>query len=242
MWRSFTLTCLMSLTGLALAAWGTWTGDTSMRDAMKPVIVSTNSGTKRLFVSPFEVTWKQWQACHEVDVCQYLPPAPQGGDDLPVTGVNWFDVQEFLVYANQRSRPLGWAGRGATLRLPTLAEWRQLHTSLDERPVDPAFTDPRLEWAANYGREKTSTGPVRAGGSFSTTPDGIADLDGNVWEWTASCKRRTDAEPEGSRCPAYVAAGEHEAEVSVFVRNPALGGCATGRPPTHLGLRLVADQ
>jgi formylglycine-generating enzyme required for sulfatase activity len=95
-----------------------------------------------------------------------------------------------------------------------------------------------MAWAANYDQEKAIGGPVQKSGAFSTTPDGIADLDGNVWEWTSSCFR-PDFE---SLCPAYVAAGEHEATVSIFVREPALGGCATGTPPAHLGFRLVADS
>jgi hypothetical protein len=43
-------------------------------------------------------------------------------------------------------------------------------------------------------------------------------------------------------CPAYVVEGAHEAEIPVFLRNPAAGGCATGTPPTYLGFRLVADH
>lgn len=148
---------------------------------------------------------------------------------LPVTGINWLDVNEYLRWAN--------ANEGGGLRLPTLAEWRVIARALaHERPA-PLFTDPRLAWAADYGRKAAPSGPPRAVGSFSTTPEGIADLDGNVWEWTSSC-----AKPGfGELCPAYVAAGEHEAAVSVFVRDPASGGCATGTPPAHLGFRLVAD-
>ena len=70
---------------------------------------------------------------------------------------------------------------------------------------------------------------------------GVADLDGNVWEWTATCTSK-DLEGEAiTHCPAFVAAGEHDAVVSVFIRDPAIGGCASGTPPQHLGLRLVAN-
>ena len=47
---------------------------------------------------------------------------------------------------------------------------------------------------------------------------------------------------EHSYCPAFVVEGEHEAVIPVFERNSAAGGCATGTPPTYLGLRLVADD
>ena len=47
---------------------------------------------------------------------------------------------------------------------------------------------------------------------------------------------------EPQRCPAYLAEGLHEAAVSVFVRDPVVGGCALGTPPANIGFRLVADQ
>jgi formylglycine-generating enzyme required for sulfatase activity len=72
-------------------------------------------------------------------------------------------------------------------------------------------------------------------------PEASCYLDGNVWEWTSSCFRPGFESATENRCPAFVAAGEHEAIVSLFVRDPATGGCALGTPPTHLGFRLVSD-
>ena len=49
------------------------------------------------------------------------------------------------------------------------------------------------------------------------------------------------ATPADDRCPAFVAQGLHEAVISVFIRDPATGGCASGVPPPHVGFRLVSD-
>ena len=205
-----------------------WPGpgrDSSLSMQMMPVTVAGHA----LRVSRHEVTVASWRQCHTEGGCSHLPANLSASDQLPVTGVNWFDVNEYLSWANARE--------GGGLRLPTLAEWRVIARALAHEKPAPRFTDPRLAWAANYGQETAPTGPPRAAGTFLTTPEGISDLNGNVWEWTSSC-----AKPGfGAQCPAYVAAGEHEAAVSVFVRDPASGGCATGTPPTHLGFRLVSD-
>lgn len=182
-----------------------------------------------LQVSRHEVTVASWRQCYADGGCSHLPVSSAVSDQLPVTGVNWLDVNEYLTWANTRD--------GGGLRLPTLDEWCVIARALAHEKPASRFTDPRLAWAANYGQETAQSGPPRMAGSFSTTPDGISDLDGNVWEWTSSCAKQGS----GDHCPAYVAAGEHEAAVSIFVRDPASGGCATGTPPTQLGFRLVAD-
>jgi formylglycine-generating enzyme required for sulfatase activity len=183
-----------------------------------------------LLVSPYEVTTASWNRCYSEGGCSHNVDALAVDGSFPATGVNWFDVQEYLKWANHRA--------GGGLRLPTISEWRVIDRTLVHDKLAPLFTDPRMAWAANYGQEKVVSGPVQQSGTFSTTPEGISDLDGNVWEWTSSCFKSGFE----NDCPAYIVAGEHEAIVSVFVGEPAFGGCATGTPPTHLGFRLVADR
>jgi formylglycine-generating enzyme required for sulfatase activity len=211
---------------MALAlSWPGAARDAGFRAQMLPIAIAGHT----LQVSRYEVTVASWRRCFADGGCPHMPASSSVSDQLPVTGVNWFDVNEYLEWANTRE--------GGSLRLPTLAEWRVIARTLAHEKPAPLFTDPRLAWAANYGQETAQSGPLRIVGSFSTTSEGISDLDGNVWEWTSSC-----AKPGfGDQCPAYVAAGEHEAAVSVFVRDPASGGCAMGTPPAHLGFRLVAD-
>jgi formylglycine-generating enzyme required for sulfatase activity len=213
-----------------------WTGgghDDSLGTQMVPITLK-DSGGRTLLVSRYEVTVASWRKCYRDGRCPHMPEAATGSDDVPVTGVNYIDVGNYLEWANGRSRRV--------LRLPTLDEWRAINPAPVVTEPKPRFTDPRMAWAATYGQEKRVTaGPPRPVGSFSTTASGIADLDGNVWEWTSSCFKPGFESASDSRCPAFVAAGEHEAAVSLFVRDPGSGGCATGTPPTHLGFRLVSD-
>lgn len=215
--------------GLALSLPG-GVRDSSFREAMVPVHLA-NDGGRILYVSQFEVTAGSWAMCHAKGGCSHMPKRANTDLRLPVTDVNWFDVKEYLAWANRRA--------GGGLRLPTADEWQDLAHSVVLPLPPPAYTDPRLEWAANYGREKAPSGPVRPPGSFSKSDDGVYDLDGNVWEWTSSCFRPGISDDD---CPAFLAEGEHTATMSVFVRDPALGGCAIGVPPAHLGLRLVSDH
>ena len=218
--------------GVAAISWAGRTLDRSIRDQMNPVHMVTDAG-QMVYVSRYEVTISSWAQCYKDKACSHSPPPSQLGKPGPITGVNWFDVQDYIAWAKSRS--------GLKLRLPTLAEWRELDRTLVKPKRPPLFTDPRLAWAAGYGLETSPNGPVRASGSFSTTPDGVSDLDGNVWEWTSTCYKLGFEGKDQKNCPAFIVAGQHEAAMSVFVGNPASGGCATGTPPTYLGFRLVAD-
>jgi formylglycine-generating enzyme required for sulfatase activity len=200
------------------------------------VPVTTDAGNgQRLLVARHEVTIAQWQHCFEEGGCSHLPKPGFGatGTGFPVTGVNWFDVNEYVAWASQRS--------GLPLRLPTLAEWKSISHEVPFKKQPKLFNDPRMAWAANYGATATSSPQLKSSGSFRHTPNGVADLDGNVWEWTATCASKDLKEEAIAHCPAFIATGEHEAVVSIFIRDPAIGGCASGIPPQHLGLRLVAN-
>ena len=219
--------------GILVVSWAGLPRDTAFREAMVPVKMG-GSAEKTLYVSHVEVTVADWQRCVQDKGCSHMPKLAGNETHQPVTGVNWFDVNEYLHWANAKS--------GGSLRLPTREEWKWLNRSLVKPKPAPLFTDPRLAWAAEYGQEINLGGPVRPSGSFSTTPDGVADLDGNVWEWTMTCAAEGFEDKERSYCPAMFVEGGHEAVIPVFERSPAAGGCATGTPPTYLGLRLVADD
>ena len=221
---------------LAMALALSWTGR-GHNDSLGTQMVSItlkDRGGQTLLVSRYEVTVASWRQCYRDGGCPHMPESPLGSDNVPITGVNYIDIGKYLEWANTRSRRV--------LRLPTIAEWRAINPAPAVKEPQLRFTDPRLAWAANYGQEKSPTGPPRPRGSFSTTSSGIADLDGNVWEWTSSCFKPGFESATENRCPAFFAAGEHEAVVSLFVRDPASGGCALGTPPTHLGFRLVSDS
>jgi iron(II)-dependent oxidoreductase len=132
--------------------------------------------------------------------------------DHPVVFVNYFDALAYLA----------WAGR----RLPTEAEWEKAATWDDE-----TRTKRRFPWGDEYDPKKArveapTTAPVgsRPGGS---SPDGVSDLYGNVWEWTSSWfqpyPENMDENPDyGQRMRVTRGASYHAREISFTctTRNP----------------------
>ncbi len=188
---------------------------------------------RQLHVGRHEVTIGQWNACVTGGGCEPLAKPGQLNTDHPVTGVNWFDVQNYLAWYQAQT--------GTPVRLPSRLEWMAL--SRDHAPVEkkPLFTDPRLAWAANYD---LTAGPrdrvVKPVGTFGVNNAGLSDLKGNVWEWTATqCgDGGEDNGRENCRSGRY-AMGEHEAVLSDFIRDPGNASCGAGIPPANLGFRLV---
>jgi formylglycine-generating enzyme required for sulfatase activity len=189
-----------------------------------------------LYVQRYEVTVAEWNRCHADGACGLLLRTRAGfeAETTPATGLSHSDATEYLRWINNAT--------GQEFRLPTAAEWEFLaHFVLPEK-ADPIFTDPSLTWASAYLTSGVAPRALRPQGSFSTSPDGIADLNGSVWEWTQDCYAGAESGVDPSRCPAYFVGGEHVAAIPFLVRDPARGGCAVGVPPAHLGMRLVSDK
>jgi iron(II)-dependent oxidoreductase len=110
---------------------------------------------------------------------------PQGKADHPVVGVCWYEA---AAYAR-------WVGK----RLPTASEWQKAggwpeHLSGGEcsrYPWGDVFDPKRANlWASGLGR----TVPVDAFPEGST-PNGILQMCGNVWEWLADPLEAIPCEP-----------------------------------------------
>ena len=95
--------------------------------------------------APYEVTRAEWQACYDSGGCSYLPPGPDSSSDFPVTGVNHFDVDEYIAWINAKT--------SKTHRLPTADEWAIASGGLSRRKSKKLFDDPRLAWAADEDGE-----------------------------------------------------------------------------------------
>ena len=128
-------------------------------------------------ISRYEITNAQYRAFVEATA----RPTPRGhnseetwadetlnGDAQPVVGVTWFDAQAFAE----------WVGGS----LPTEAQWERAARGAEARIYPWGDILPKARQHANFARRYNRPMPV---GQFpkGESPDGIADLAGNVWEW-----------------------------------------------------------
>ena len=128
-------------------------------------------------ISRYEITNAQYRAFIEAT----SRPTPRGhngeetwadetlnGGTQPVVGVTWFDAQAFAE----------WIGGS----LPTEAQWERAARGTDARVYPWGDTPPKARQHANFARRYNRPMPI---GQFpkGASPDGIADLAGNVWEW-----------------------------------------------------------
>jgi formylglycine-generating enzyme required for sulfatase activity len=100
----------------------------------------------------------------------------------PVTSVTWYDAIRYCEWAS-----LKWAIR---CLLPSEEQWEYVARGPEGRiyPWGPADLEPD-EYRANFNMMVGEPTPV---GMFpeGSTPEGIADMAGNVWEWTRSDDQR----------------------------------------------------
>lgn len=220
------------ITGVALMPRGP---DISLLPDMadRPVVLPDGAV---MHVQRHEVTLAEWARCVDAKACSLDLRIRPGQDATatPATGLSYVDVQEYIAWIN--------AMTDHRFRLPTAAEWDHMAATVLPHASDPIFTDPSLTWASSYLTQGIAPRALKPSGSFSTTPEGIADLDGSVWEWTQDCYAGSAGSVDPARCPAFFVGGEHVAAIPYLVRDPARGGCAVGSPPAHLGLRLVTDD
>ena len=202
------------------------------RMAADPVVMPDGTA---LYVQRHELTVAEWNACHADGACalQLRTRPDQDPATTPATGISHADAQAYLAWINART--------GEAFRLPTAAEWNHMARAVLPQAPDPIFTDPSLTWASAYLTEGIAPRALKPQGSFSTSAEGVADLDGSVWEWTQECFSDASGGSDLDRCPAYFVGGEHVAAMFYLERDPARGGCAVGTPPAHLGMRLVSD-
>lgn len=196
-------------------------------------------------VMKHHVSEADYALCVADGACPDVPSRHRG--DLPQTDVNHADATAYARWFSDRT--------GVVWRLPTDAEWLRL---AGDRAFDDSFTaeangsDPSRRWIALYRREVERRGEADLEahplGHFGVNDLGVADIAGNVWEWTDSCFQNGTVSADGSLivarsdyCGVRAVQGKHRGFVIDFVRDARSGGCGAGVPPDYLGFRLVQD-
>lgn len=163
----------------------------------------------------------------------YLPV--RGTERQPMRQVNWQAAADYCV----------WAGK----RLPTEAEWERAAAGTDRRPYPWGATGLGCG-TANYftGSAFCESGPApvqsRPAGN---SPEGVADLAGNVAEWTAdyygtySAEAQTD--PRGPATgPLRVVRGGSFLDGSISVRSHARWGAPASGRADSVGFRCAWNR
>jgi formylglycine-generating enzyme required for sulfatase activity len=129
------------------------------------------------------------------------------------------------VTANEAARYC--AARGA--RLPTADEWEFAARGPERRvfPWGDEWDRARLRSGASPSAGVAPVGSHPDGG----TPDGIHDLAGNVWEWTAT-------ESEVGR---VIKGGSWDAKNPAYFRAAAISEVDAMEPSSDVGFRCVRD-
>jgi formylglycine-generating enzyme required for sulfatase activity len=200
-----------------------------------------------LSVMKTQVSAADYDRCVAERACERRPGRDAGRPDVPAVGVSWQDATAYARWYSTRT--------GQAWRLPTDAEWAYAAGSRfsdDAVRGDDGTDSFARRWLARYeeesGRAATDKTP-RPAGSFGENERGIADLAGNVWEWTDTCFLRQGVDAEGAatgartvNCGVRVVEGAHRSYVTDFIRDARAGGCAVGTPPANLGFRLVRED
>lgn len=198
-----------------------------------------------LEIMRFQVTEADYTRCAADGACPQLAGAAAA--QYPQTGVNYTDAEAYAAWLSRQT--------GQHWRLPTDAEWMRAAAgrAFDEAlPEDANSSDPSRRWLASYRREaalRRTPDPERhAKGSFAESDFGVADMAGNVWEWTDTCFQNGIVAQDGQTiagstdyCGVRSVQGKHRSFVITFVRDARSGGCAAGVPPDFLGFRLVHE-
>ncbi|GHD05365.1 SUMF1/EgtB/PvdO family nonheme iron enzyme [Tianweitania populi] len=196
-------------------------------------------------IMKYQVTAADYARCVTEARCKKAD-GNQAASDLPVTGVDFRDANDYAAWLSEKS--------GQQWRLPSDAEWVYMAAERvrdDSLKLNGDDANPATRWLARYRKESENAAPdpqPKPRGSFGTNSKGVADIGGNVWDWTSTCYNRSTLDAGGSvkqsveNCGVRVAGGKHRAYMSFFIRDGKSGGCAAGMAPHNLGIRLVQEQ
>ena len=127
------------------------------------------------WIDQYEVTNKQYHQCVQAGVCS--PPKAREAFDNPdraqhpVMNITWLQARTYCHWTGQR--------------LPTEAEWEKAARGIDGRRYSWGNQeDPLRDWLNPHENGMNGHGTLPVGSlSDNSSPYGVVDLVGNVWEW-----------------------------------------------------------
>ncbi len=188
----------------------------------------------------YEVSNRDWDLCVRAGGCaKKAERRDDEGPDFPVARVNWHEAEQYARWLSRAT--------GKRYRLPTEHEWYYVFSlgkgykivsrEYDYSDIEAVRKIPKKTWKR---------------GKFGQNAWGVADMLGNVWEWTLSCytlsESRLLAKPDlealrqSDECSTRIVGGQNRAHVPDFISDTYNGGCATVEPAANLGFRLVEDE
>lgn len=118
-----------------------------------------------------------WDSGHRIPRSWVGYTFPDDTENHPVVGVSKVDVEAYIQWLNNKTK--------MNFRLPTEAEWERAARGDDGRiyPWGNTFDPWRCNTAESVKKGTTQVGSYSPGGDSVC---GVADMVGNVWEWTQS--------------------------------------------------------
>jgi formylglycine-generating enzyme required for sulfatase activity len=129
--------------------------------------------TRPFLLSRFETTQQEWRSVMGSNPSHFSDCGPR----CPVENVTFFDIEQFIAKVNERAQ-VATSGPKLRYRLPSEAEWE--YACRAGTTAAFATGDELTPAQANYKGRSTV-----AVGTFPLNPWGLADMHGNVWEWTS---------------------------------------------------------
>ena len=126
-------------------------------------------------IGKYEVTNEQYAAYAKAKGLSWT--MPQGKGKHPVVSVSWDDAVAFCAWVSQTS--------GRRVQLPTEAQWEKAARGTDGR-IYPWGNEAPNANLANFNQNVKDTTEVGKYSPAGDSPYGLADMAGNVWEWTSS--------------------------------------------------------
>ena len=174
-------------------------------------------GWMELDEAGFEATLAaQWRPKREVEPAFWRDDS-YNGPTQPVVGVSWYEARAYCAWLSAQT--------GLDVRLPREVEWEAAAAGREGRRY--AWGDQEERWRANLAEARVRrTSPV---GVFveGDSAEGVADLGGNVHEWTTSLFGEVDEddlERPTFSYPYEAGDGREDVEAPPRVRRVVRGG------------------